>query len=164
MDAREMCMCAICGEEKSAADHWFLIAESRWQDKLKILHWDDRLAAQAGIYHACSPAHVQETVVHWMATGGLDYPFARLSARKRRRSDRCRAILLGESPEVDTSGATQIGELSVHRESMTRVLSENPYSLSTILDALLSALQRDAGLAKPGLEPEDVPCPALQQI
>jgi hypothetical protein len=47
---------------------------------------------------------------------------------------------------------------------MTRVLSENPYSLSTILEALLSALHRDTRPAKPGLEPEDVPCPALQQI
>ena len=164
MDARRVCLCAICGEEKSAGDHWFLIAESRWQDKLKILHWDDRLAAQAGVYHACSPAHVQETVVHWMATGGLDYPFARLAAPKRRRSDLCRALLLAEQPEVDTSGATQIGELSVHRESMTRVLSENPYSLSTILEALLSALQRDTRPAEPGLEPEDDPCPALQEI
>jgi hypothetical protein len=164
MDARELCMCAICGEEKSPDDHWFLITESRWQDKLKILHWDDRLAAQAGIYHACSPAHVQETVVHWMTTGGLNYPFARVSPLTRSRSGLRHGTLLAELPEVDTSGARQIGELSVHRESMQRVLSENPYSLSTILEALLSALHRETGPAEPGRDSEDVPCPALQEV
>ncbi|MBZ5706387.1 MAG: hypothetical protein LAN63_13640 [Acidobacteriia bacterium] len=164
MDAREVCVCAICGEEKSAGDHWFLITESRWQDKLKILHWDDRLAAQAGIFHACSAAHVQETVVHWMATGGLDYPFAGVHTTARRRPGLHHRILLAEPPEVDTRGARQIGELSVHRESMRRVLSENPYSLSTILEALLSALQRETSPAEPGRESEDVPCPALQEV
>ncbi|HVO80999.1 MAG TPA: hypothetical protein VMT28_09720 [Terriglobales bacterium] len=164
MDARELCLCAICGEEKSAEDRWFLITESRWQDKLKILHWDDRLAAQAGIYPACSPAHVQETVLHWMATGGLDYPFARVSAMGRKRSGLRRGILLSEPEEVDTSGARQIGELSVDRESIRRVLSENPYSLSAILDALLSALERDPSRTESGMEADGVLRPIPQEI
>src|SRR5438067_4386704 len=70
-------LCAICGDEKSAGRLWFLLAENRWEDKLKILQWDPQLARQDGIRRACSAAHVQELVVHWMTTGSLSYPFAR---------------------------------------------------------------------------------------
>ena len=41
---------------------------------------------------------------------------------------------------VDVSRARPIGELAVHRESVERVLMENPYSLQVVLDALLDAL------------------------
>jgi hypothetical protein len=44
---------------------------------------------------------------------------------------------------VDISGARPIGELAVHRESMERVLMENPQSLQGILDALLDALRQE---------------------
>jgi hypothetical protein len=37
---------AICGDEKSAGGLWFLLAENRWEDKLKtcsgIRNWPDR--------------------------------------------------------------------------------------------------------------------------
>lgn len=164
MHAGQVYLCAICGEEKSADEHWFLITESRWQDKLRVLRWDDDLAAQAGIYHACSPAHVQETVLHWMATGGLDYPLARVSPSGRKRSPLRRGILLSEPEEVDVSGAVQIGELSVDRESIRRVLGENPYSLSVILDALLSAVQRDTNPVESRMEPEGVLRSVLQEV
>ena len=67
-------LCAICGDEKSAGGLWFLLAENRWEDKLKILQWDPQLARQDGIRRASSAAHVQELVVHWMTTGSLSYP------------------------------------------------------------------------------------------
>ena len=39
--------CGICGSEKSTShDEWFLMNESRWQDRLKILRWHDQLALQ----------------------------------------------------------------------------------------------------------------------
>jgi hypothetical protein len=76
MDNRRMQQCAIYGEEGSAEQVWFLVAESPWEDKLKILEWQDELARRPGIYAACSGGHVEELVVHWMTTGNLDYPFA----------------------------------------------------------------------------------------
>jgi hypothetical protein len=42
--------------------------------------------------------------------------------------------------EPDTKGIKVFGELAVHRESLERVLSENPQSLASILLALISAL------------------------
>jgi hypothetical protein len=46
-------------------------------------------------------------------------------------------------PEIDTRGFHQLGELAVHRDSLKRILKENPLSLSVILDELLGALQKD---------------------
>jgi hypothetical protein len=144
--------CAICGERKNGAQPWFLIADNRWQDKLRILQWHDRLAAQPGICHACTAEHVQELVVHWMTTGSLDYPFARVSSLARGGNGK-RAPEIGrpiaKDCEVDIFGARPIGELSVHRESMQRVLGEHPQSLTAILEALLSALRHPSPACKP---------------
>jgi hypothetical protein len=131
--------CSICGRERKSEDGWFLMLESHWQDKVKILQWHDQLATQSGIHRVCGAEHVQELVVHWMTTGSLDYPFARPKpSRERTRQSR----LQGLPCEVDTRGARQIGELAIHRESIQRILRESPHSLTSILDALLSALGR----------------------
>jgi len=153
MDGITMNVCAICGEERSASDIWFLIAENRWEDKLKVLRWNECLAAHEDIQSACSPAHVQELVVHWMTTGSLDYPFARtsLGAGPTRR---CGDVLAAKS-YVDLSSAQQIGELAVHRESMERVLVESPQSLKVILDALLAALRHETAPTEAGVQSED---------
>jgi hypothetical protein len=153
VDKLKIFACTICGEQRSGRPRWFLVAEDRWQDKLKILHWDDSLATREGIHCACSAAHLQQLVVHWMTTGSLDHPFAQLAFQRERQS-----CPRSNGPAVDdlrASGARQIGELSVHRESMQRVLSESPQSLQTILDALLSALQRDSPRPEPKIDWED---------
>ena len=140
-------LCAICGDEKSAGGLWFLLAENRWEDKLKILRWDPQLARQDGICRACSAAHVQELVVHWMTTGSLNYPFARISSH-----DKAAPGCDGAWPvrmDVDTHVARQIGELAIHRDSVKRVLSESPQYLKTILDALVAALQRETRITTP---------------
>lgn len=133
-------ICTVCGEARLAGQVWFLLAESPWEDKLRILHWQDRLARREGIHRACSPAHVQELVTHWMTMGTLDYPFADagLTAPPWRN---LASVPVVEEP--DTSGVRQVGEISVHRESVSRVLEENPDSLQIILDELSDALERE---------------------
>lgn len=153
--------CAICGQSKLPGESWYLLAENRWEDKLKILGWDDRLAVQPGIHHACNSKHVQEMVVHWMVTGRLDYPFAQVAAGLD-NIVRSRALTPPRFP-VYTQAARPIGELAVHRESLTRVLSENPRSLNTILDALVDALERESprGKSQGAVVEEGTPvCPA----
>ena len=134
-------ICAVCGEERSSGDVWFLVAENRWEDRLKVLHWNERLAAREGVQRACSARHVEELVVHWMTTGSLDYPFARtaLGARAPRQLSK-RWPAPGELDVLETG---EIGDLAVHRESIEHVLSENPESLRAILDALVGALQKE---------------------
>jgi hypothetical protein len=53
------------------------------------------------------------------------------------------------------TGARQIGELAVDRESMERVLSDSPQSLQTILDALMDALRQEAGLTYKAVKSEE---------
>jgi len=131
-------LCAICGEERSAYQTRFLIAEDSWEDKLTILPWNEHMAGRQGIQVACSVNHVEELVIHWMTTGSLDYPFAQtaLGIRSWNRS-------AGPECRVDIRGARPIGELAVHRESIERVLAENPQSLKVILDPLLDALRQE---------------------
>ncbi len=147
-------LCTICGEEKSPGQVWFLVAENRWEDKLKILRWHDRLAHREGIHRACCASHVQELVVHWMTTGSLDYPFASV-AQKSENSPTWPDSVLPTAYDIGTFGAGQIGELAVHRESLGRALSENPDSLQVILDELLDALERETTRVSPDLELEE---------
>ena len=56
--------CAICGEEQSGNETRFLVAENRWEDKLTVLQWNERMAWRPGIQVACSVNHVEELVVH----------------------------------------------------------------------------------------------------
>lgn len=140
--------CSICGDSCAPQGRWFLVVENSWEDKLKILEWNERLAWREGVHQACSVGHVQELVVHWMTTGSLDYPFAQL--RMLGRGSRLRSEARGIR-EFD-GAARPLGELAVHRESLQRVLSESPHSLTTILDALLAALRREA--SPPRNQPE----------
>jgi hypothetical protein len=146
--------CAICGDEGIVNDHWFLIAENRWEDNLKIFQWDDELATHRNIQRACSPAHVQELVVHWMTTGGLDYPFARVmpGSRPARRG----GAFWTAHDDLYTSGTRPIGELAVHRESMKRALSESPQSLKAILDALLGVLELETTRSETEVEEDEL--------
>ena len=156
MEPQNDFICTICGEGRPGRQRWFLVVEDRWLDKLKILHWDDRLATVPGMHCVCSAQHLQQLVIHWMTTGSVDHPFARvefgLEGYQRRRSLRPPASVM------EGTRGQQIGELAVHRESMQRVLGERPECLQTILDALLSALQReprrDPAREWPGLMPD----------
>lgn len=143
MDGVGSLVCTICGEEKSVGPVWFLVAENRWEDKLKILRWHERLAHREGIHRACCASHVQELVVHWMTTGSLDYPFASVAGTPASSPPWLDSVL-PRAYDIDTSSARQIGELAVHRESIGRALSENPDSLQVILDELFDALEREA--------------------
>jgi hypothetical protein len=68
--------CTICGEVRTHPDGWFLLTENQWTDRLKILSWNEALVGHQGVLAACSAAHVQQMVVHWMAVGSLEYPMA----------------------------------------------------------------------------------------
>jgi hypothetical protein len=157
MDNPRMRECTICGEERSAGQVWFLVAESHWEDKLKVLEWQDELAKRQGIYAACCGGHVEELVVHWMTTGSLDYPFATVGLKPDRHRQRL-GWTLPTIEEPDIRGARLIGELAVDRESVRRALREDPDSLQVILDELLNALQRESTGTAARFESADAMC------
>lgn len=135
--------CTICGQGKLPTQVWFLVTESHYADKLKVLQWQDEIAERAGMYGACCPAHVEELVIHWMTTGSLDFPFA-TTADPVRLGRRVPLAFLPVTVEPDTRGARQIGELAVHRQSIGRLLNESPDSLQLILDELTRVLQLES--------------------
>jgi hypothetical protein len=157
MDNQRMHECTICGDERSAGQVWFLVAENHWEDKLKVLEWQDDLARRQGIYAACSAGDVEELVVHWMTTGSLDYPFATVGHKS---SGRARGVgtFLPTIEEPDTRGARQIGELAVDRECVRRALRDDPESLRVILDELVHALERETTGITARLESADAMC------
>ncbi len=130
--------CAVCLEARVQEAGWFLLTENRWTDRLKILSWNDSLAAQPGIYAACGAEHVRQLVIHWMAMGTLDYPFARAYGQNKRLHRQNGASQ--HASDTDTTGVKVLDELAVHRESLERILSESPQSLGSILMALVGAL------------------------
>ena len=154
MDNVKMQECAICGDEKMPGQVWFLVAESRWEDKLKILEWRDELAKRQGIYGVCGAAHVEEMVIHWMTTGSLDYPFATVG-QKRGRLTMKRGSFLPVVDEPDIRGSRQIGELAIDPECVRRALREDPESLRVILDELVRALERETTGVTARLESAD---------
>jgi hypothetical protein len=128
--------CVVCGEEHLRPQHWFLLTENQWLNRVKILLWSDSLACQPGVLPVCCPEHVQELVAHWMATGSLNYPFAKVPGKRGTHRN---------TPvpwEADTRKGTVVGELAVHRESLVRLLDENPQALTGMLDALMHGLCR----------------------
>jgi len=138
-------VCTICGEARPDNRKWFLIAANGWEDTVKILRWNDALATQSGIHSACSAAHVKELVLHWMTTGSLDYPFASVALQLESRATWDKPT--PPAMPFDASSASPIGEVAVHRESIRRILIENPASLKCMLEALLAALRRESGCA-----------------
>jgi hypothetical protein len=142
--------CAICGETRRGSQPWFLVIEDRWQDKLLVLHWDDHIADQNSARCTCKAEHLRELVVHWMTTGSLDHPFAQTPEDAQVPQRELRVSWTARDGS-ENRGPRPIGELRVHRESMRRVLSENPQSLQTILDALLDGLRRESVHSEPSL-------------
>ncbi len=134
--------CSVCGQNTSAGQPRFLLAENVWEDKLKILQWDEQLAREYGVRRACSAAHVRDLVVAWMATGTLSHPFAKNTAPQTPRH--ASGTTRSARREVDTSKGRQIGELSVDRESVHQILLEQPKSLKCILDAITVSLQQES--------------------
>ena len=102
---------------------------------------DDSLASQPGIYAVWGAAHAEQLVIHWMAMGTLDYPFARLKPVAEQSSRRSSVRSTSSQIEPDISGSERLGELAVHRESLERILVENPDSLGSILSALMQVVE-----------------------
>ena len=73
--------------------------------------------------------------------GTLDYPFARLKPVAEQSSRRSSVRSTSSQIEPDISGSERLGQLAVHRESLERILVENPDSLGSILSALMQVLE-----------------------
>lgn len=129
--------CTICGAEKKQSETWFLVTENEWQDRLNVWKWNPQMTVQQRVHALCSPWHVRELVVHWMATGCLDYPFAEAAGGSERK------LKLDQAghPRLRCSG--HLAEIAVDRDGLARVLNDNPLLLNTILGELVAVLEKE---------------------
>lgn len=144
--------CTVCGREKTR-DSWLLIGENRWMDKLTIFQWDELLA---GIHSVCGAAHASELIVHWMKTSSLKYPFP---AVQTVAGLTCREIPRLTTTDRGINRACQLGELSVHRESIVEILGENPQFLATMVDELMRGLGMEESESQEFADGMAVACP-----
>jgi len=131
--------CTICDREPAPGQRGFAVAQDRLGDRLSIFHREDMTATEP-VHYACSPAHAQELVIHWMITGNLDYPFAEPIPGRR-------PVTQSAVPLWAWNGSVRkflapISELAIDREAVQRLLRENPAGLEAILEELYEALQR----------------------
>ena len=160
--------CRICQAERRQGEDWFLLIDNDWEDRLKIVVWCEALAARDETYAACSPSHVQRLVAHWMATGSLDYPFARVIPRSARTFTSLEELHSPSNGCRDVGSIQELGELAVDRDTLHRLFLENPDSLVPVLDALMSALHTNvagelAGFSLAVDDPDTGNLPAAQR-
>ncbi len=141
MDRTHYHACSVCGEISATPEHWFLAFQGAAIDKLTIIKWNNRLASAAGMQPACCVAHVRELVVHWMATGSIDHPFARPDSW----DGPCRRWNDHRSPwhDIDLRDAVLLSELTADHEGLRRVLNHNPDALRSLLDSLQGTLHAE---------------------
>jgi hypothetical protein len=143
---RGLIRCMICHEPQASPEGWFQVAENRWTDRLRILRFHEDPTFEPGAYSLCCPAHVRELVVHWMTTGRLDFPFASAGFPPSRGTSSLQPEVAADLAQAAVhqdveQPSSLVGELAIHRESLTRILRENPNALSGLMEALLSALE-----------------------
>ena len=145
MSPARMVCCAVCGQPHASSEGWFQLIENRWTDRLKIVRFHASLESGLNVNTVCCAAHVRELVVHWMTMGRLDIPFARVPSGTHVKFFRRSASRDSEVREPFLPLSVVLGELSVHRESLTRILRENPAALSSVLETLIHALDPEPG-------------------
>jgi hypothetical protein len=125
--------CSVCGLDTFRHKGWFLVVENRWLDRLKILSWHSALAAQKDMKGVCCREHLKALIAHWLTQASLRLP-----------PTVCVPMPIASDPSLTDADlgpeamGRVIGELTVHRESFSRVWSGSPAALEYILDALIT--------------------------
>ena len=127
--------CAVCGIETNRHADWFLLAENRWLDRLRILAWHPVLATQEHILGVCCRQHLKTLITHWLNVGNLELQAERERVVPIASEDREHAAQ--DLPAV----GWLVGELSVQRETFSRTWTGSVETLECILKALLKDVE-----------------------
>jgi hypothetical protein len=110
---------------------WFLVVENRWLDRLKILSWHPVLATGKDMRSVCGRQHLKVLITHWLTVGSLEL---------QANASLVVPITSESQTEADLgplSVGRLVGELSVHREALSRVWTGSRETLECILRALI---------------------------
>jgi hypothetical protein len=109
--------------------------ENPREERLRITHWDHRLARNSEISHACSAPHVREILEQWIILGRLPAAFDGNIQAARQQNGAIHA----HSWEI--AGQSQpIGELAIHRHE----IHERSEILKSLLDAVFCLVQNES--------------------
>src|SRR5258708_7534711 len=130
---RKNSACSVCGVDTFRHTGWFLVAENRWLDRLKILSWHPSLARQKDVQSVCCRRHLKTLIGHWLTEASLRLPPAQHLPLPIGSDPGLTDVDLGQQ-----SLGRLVGELAVHREAFSSVWSGSPAALECILDALVA--------------------------
>jgi hypothetical protein len=131
MSQRQMraVMCAVCGAQTNYHAKWFLVAENRWLDRLKVLSWHPALASQEEMQSVCGEEHLKVLIQHWLLQGNLNL-----------RNGRKAAPIVSEYVVAEESASiavgSMLGELAVDRNPWSRVWTGSAQTLDCIVSAI----------------------------
>ena len=103
--------CSVCGFDSFSRDGWFLVAEDRWLDRLRIFAWHPSLASENGFQSVCGRQHLNVLIGYWLEQANLRL----LSFAEERLQAASDSHFCNERKDF-CLGAKLIGELSVYRE------------------------------------------------
>lgn len=153
MNSQPSRCCVVCSRvaEQSAAAY-LLFANPEGQ-RLYIQRWDKKLTRRRGAMTACQASHVIEIVALWVATGSLDFTFAKVTVAHDCQPSRSKRATGVSSGGVGRKyGSSYVGELDVDRSSLQLALATNPELLMDMLEELQEVLRSDEW-AKPARLP-----------
>ncbi len=120
--------CAVCGAQTHYHANWFLVAENRWLDHLKILTWHPALADQAEVQSVCGEEHLKVLILHWLMQADLDLQNGEGKSEPQNAE-------FSQHVEPGYAGKV-LGEFAVHRNPLSRNWTESAQALECILGAL----------------------------
>jgi GAF domain-containing protein len=148
--------CVVCGLETPRHRGWYLAVENQWTDRIKILAWHPILARQASMQSVCGEQHLKTLLAHWLTHANLRLM---ASVQPETRPPEHSAPL--ESDSMRSIGKL-VGELAVHRESLSRVWTGSPQALDCILNELVRRAADEARIT--GFASMDTAVPSTEEI
>ena len=125
-------VCEVCGTRKRKQGNWFLVAQDRRGDVLRILYWSEGIAQRRNVWACCSPRHVQMFVERWLAPEASDLA-TQLPGR---------AETLGMNAELEQHLRTALaGEMQISREAFANGFAFEEKSTESILNAVEDLLE-----------------------
>jgi hypothetical protein len=138
-------MCAVCGAQTNYHAKWFLVAENRWLDCLRVLSWHPALASQEEMQSVCGEEHLKVLIQHWLLQADLNLQNGGKSVTP----------ILSEYPAEAEPGppamGALLGELAVHRNPRSRTWTGSAQTLDCIVSAITG--REDSSAANYSLSP-----------
>jgi hypothetical protein len=123
--------CAVCGKQSAEHVSWFLVIENFWLDRVKVFFWHPVLAEQSPMHSVCGKQHLELLITHWLTYANLQFDAATMP--ESALADH--GYGPGEGFNLPHPGQL-VGELAVHRESVSRLWTGSAEARDSIFQAL----------------------------